>query len=201
MSTAWGRDEGIGVDVHVHRITNLWGWHETRTPEETRRELEAWLPRERWHEVNGLLVGFGQTWCPPVGRKCGECRLSEKGLCPSAVVKVSGAKVTKYKKVKSEKEEEGKVEDGNVHVKNENEQPSTPKTSEDVEIKQEIKLEIEPVNEVEAPWAQGETELNHDIKPVDEADAPSAYSKHEDMISTDIEDVGIPRKSNATSPR
>jgi endonuclease-3 len=25
MSAAWGRDEGIGVDVHVHRITNLWG--------------------------------------------------------------------------------------------------------------------------------------------------------------------------------
>lgn len=24
MSSAWGRDEGIGVDVHVHRITNLW---------------------------------------------------------------------------------------------------------------------------------------------------------------------------------
>ncbi|KAL8681741.1 MAG: hypothetical protein Q9224_006831, partial [Gallowayella concinna] len=61
MSAAWGRDEGIGVDVHVHRITNLWGWHRTNQPEETRRCLEAWLPRGKWHEINHLLVGFGQT--------------------------------------------------------------------------------------------------------------------------------------------
>jgi endonuclease-3 len=33
-----------------------------------------------------LLVGFGQTICLPVGRKCGDCKLSERGLCPSAVV-------------------------------------------------------------------------------------------------------------------
>lgn len=85
MSSAWGRDEGIGVDVHVHRITNLWGWHRTNTPEGTRACLEEWLPREKWHDINHLLVGFGQTICTPVGRKCGECTLAEKGLCPSAV--------------------------------------------------------------------------------------------------------------------
>ena len=86
MSAAWGRDEGIGVDVHVHRITNLWGWHKTKTPEETRMALESWLPKDKWHEINHLLVGFGQTICAPVGRKCGECTLAEAGICPSAVV-------------------------------------------------------------------------------------------------------------------
>jgi endonuclease III len=30
MSAAWGEHVGIGVDVHVHRITNLWGWNKTR---------------------------------------------------------------------------------------------------------------------------------------------------------------------------
>ena len=86
MSAAWGRDEGIGVDVHVHRITNLWGWHKTKQPEETRAALESWLPKDRWHDINNLLVGFGQTICLPVGRKCGDCKLAERGLCPSAVV-------------------------------------------------------------------------------------------------------------------
>lgn len=52
MSAAWGRDEGIGVDVHVHRITNLWGWHKTNQPEETRASLETWLPKDKWHEIN-----------------------------------------------------------------------------------------------------------------------------------------------------
>lgn len=87
MSAAWGRTEGIGVDVHVHRITNLWGWHKTKTPEETRAALEAWLPRGKWHEINHLLVGFGQTICLPVGRDCGSCDLSAEGLCPSAVIR------------------------------------------------------------------------------------------------------------------
>ncbi|KAK6432251.1 alpha,alpha-trehalase nth1 [Oleoguttula sp. CCFEE 5521] len=85
MSAAWGRDEGIGVDVHVHRITNLWGWHKTSTPEQTRAELESWLPRDKWHHINHLLVGFGQTVCLPIGRRCGECDLGNKGSCPSAV--------------------------------------------------------------------------------------------------------------------
>ena len=100
LSAAWGRTEGIGVDVHVHRITNLWGWHKTKVPEETRMALQAWLPKERWHEINHLLVGFGQTICLPVGRKCGDCTLSERGLCPSAVVE-------KKKVVKKVKRKEG----------------------------------------------------------------------------------------------
>lgn len=86
LSAAWGRTEGIGVDVHVHRITNLWKWHKTKTPEETRKALQGWLPRDKWHEINHLLVGFGQTICTPVGRDCGNCSLSSRGLCPSAVV-------------------------------------------------------------------------------------------------------------------
>jgi len=101
MSSAWGRDEGIGVDVHVHRITNLWGWHITKTPEETRAMLESWLPKEKWHDINHLLVGFGQTICAPVGRKCGDCTLNEKGLCPSAVVD----RKIKVRKLKKEDED------------------------------------------------------------------------------------------------
>lgn len=103
MSAAWGRDEGIGVDVHVHRITNLWGWHKTKQPEETRAALESWLPREKWHDINNLLVGFGQTICLPVGRKCGDCKLASRGLCPSAVV----GKTTKVKEEETVVKAEG----------------------------------------------------------------------------------------------
>ncbi len=120
LSAAWGKTEGIGVDVHVHRITNLWGWHnpKTQNPEATRMSLEAWLPRESWHEINHLLVGFGQTVCLPVGRKCGECTLSERGLCPSAVV---GKKSKVVKRVKREMETDGKgvKEEVDVVVKEE----------------------------------------------------------------------------------
>lgn len=103
LSAAWGRTEGIGVDVHVHRITNMWGWHKTRTPEETRAALEAWLPRDKWHEINWLLVGFGQTVCPSAGKRCGECKVGLKGLCKAA----DRAKVAAGRK--AAKEEEGNV--------------------------------------------------------------------------------------------
>lgn len=69
MSAAWGKVMGIGVDVHVHRITNLWGWVKTKTPEETRLALESWLPREKWGEINKMLVGVGQTIKDPAKMK------------------------------------------------------------------------------------------------------------------------------------
>ena len=90
MSACWDKHDGIGVDVHVHRITNLWGWNKTKTPEETRVALQSWLPRDKWHEINKLLVGFGQTVCLPVGRRCGECALAGKGLCRSEVKSKGG---------------------------------------------------------------------------------------------------------------
>ena len=105
MSSAWGRHEGIGVDVHVHRITNLWGWHKTKGPEETRLALQAWLPKELWHEINWLLVGFGQTICLPVGRKCGECELGLRGLCKAAErSKVNLGRKTREERIKLDDE-------------------------------------------------------------------------------------------------
>ncbi|KAL7623286.1 alpha,alpha-trehalase nth1 [Parahypoxylon ruwenzoriense] len=115
LSAAWDRTEGIGVDVHVHRITNLWGWHgpkPTKTPEETRLALQAWLPRDRWREINWLLVGLGQTVCAPVAasRRCGECELGLRGLCRAAERKkvVEGRRVRESAAV----EASVKVEDG-----------------------------------------------------------------------------------------
>lgn len=84
MDIAWKHVSGIGVDTHVHRISNRLGWtkKETKTPEETRRALEEWLPRDLWSEINWLLVGFGQQVCLPVGPLCSMCL--NQYTCPSA---------------------------------------------------------------------------------------------------------------------
>ncbi len=124
LSAAWGIDAGIGVDVHVHRITNLWGWHSTRTPEETRKSLEAWLPRDRWHEINRLLVGLGQTVCLPVGRRCGECALAGTGLCKGEVRGWEAKEMKKRKgksasRLKVEVEMDGEGGHGNMMVEKE----------------------------------------------------------------------------------
>ncbi|XP_050544232.1 endonuclease III-like protein 1 isoform X2 [Daktulosphaira vitifoliae] len=92
MSCAWDEVTGIGVDTHVHRISNRLGWvkKNTKTPEKTREELEAWLPQDLWREVNHMLVGFGQTICRPVRPHCVSCLC--KDLCPSVQLKCSPIK-------------------------------------------------------------------------------------------------------------
>lgn len=106
LSAAWGKHLGIGVDVHVHRITNLWGWNKTKTPEETRKALQSWLPHDKWHEINKLLVGLGQTACLPVKRRCGDCDLAGLRLCKS---EIKGLKPTMLKAKKSPEIDEPKV--------------------------------------------------------------------------------------------
>ncbi|KAA8916271.1 hypothetical protein TRICI_001553 [Trichomonascus ciferrii] len=82
MHRAWNQVAGIGVDVHVHRLANLWKWVKTTNPEDTRKQLEEWLPKELWVDINPMLVGFGQAICKPRYPRCDLCTLSGTGLCP-----------------------------------------------------------------------------------------------------------------------
>jgi len=59
-SICYGTNSGIGVDTHMHRIFNILKWVNSKTPEQTREQLEGWLPKEKWGEINVLWVGFGQ---------------------------------------------------------------------------------------------------------------------------------------------
>src|SRR5207302_6415003 len=65
----------IGVDIHVHRITNRWGYVTTTSPAATLAALEAKLPRQCWLDINALLVPFGKHICTPVAPKCSTCPL------------------------------------------------------------------------------------------------------------------------------
>jgi endonuclease-3 len=87
MQVAWDQNVGIGVDVHVHRITNRLGWVNTMRsgPQATRKVLEEWLPPEYWRNINPLLVGFGQTICLPGRPRCEMCLLNQ--TCPASRVK------------------------------------------------------------------------------------------------------------------
>ncbi|PID27260.1 MAG: endonuclease III [Candidatus Cloacimonadota bacterium] len=66
----------ICVDTHVHRISNRWGFVETKTPEKTEFALMEKLDIKFWNRINDLMVAFGQTICRPIGPKCGICPLS-----------------------------------------------------------------------------------------------------------------------------
>ena len=72
LGIACGATE-ISVDVHVHRVTNRWGFVRAATPEQTRRLLEKKLPRKYWVEINRLLVPFGKHVCTGRLPKCSVC--------------------------------------------------------------------------------------------------------------------------------
>jgi endonuclease-3 len=68
---------GICVDIHVHRISNRWGYVKTKTPEETEEALLKKLPKPYWITFNDLLVPYGQHVCLPVSPFCSRCKLIE----------------------------------------------------------------------------------------------------------------------------
>ncbi len=67
----------ISVDIHVHRITNRWGYVAAPTPEKTTLALAAKLPREFWIEINALLVPFGKHICTGTAPKCSTCPVAD----------------------------------------------------------------------------------------------------------------------------
>jgi endonuclease-3 len=67
----------ISVDIHVHRVTNRWGYVKASSPERTMLALEAVLPKEHWVEINRLLVPFGKHICTGQRPRCSTCPLRD----------------------------------------------------------------------------------------------------------------------------
>ena len=78
---------GICVDTHVHRITNRWGYVQTKTPEQTEMALRKKLPPEHWIIINDLLVSYGQNLCKPISPLCSTCGI--RSYCDREGVGVS----------------------------------------------------------------------------------------------------------------
>lgn len=67
----------ISVDVHVHRVTNRWGFVQTKTPEETMHVLEEKVPQQKWIDINRLLMPFGKHICTGKQPHCSTCPVLE----------------------------------------------------------------------------------------------------------------------------
>lgn len=63
----------ISVDVHVHRVTNRWGYVQAKSPEKTTEALMNVLPEKYWIEINRLLVPFGKHICTGLLPSCSTC--------------------------------------------------------------------------------------------------------------------------------
>ena len=77
----------LPIDTHCHRIPNRLGWINTKTPEQTEKELRKNLPEKYWDDFNHLFVKFGQTICVPISPFCSKCPINK--FCKKISVKKS----------------------------------------------------------------------------------------------------------------
>lgn len=63
----------ISVDIHVHRVTNRWGFVQTKTPEQTLAVLKKQVPVAQWTNINRLLMPFGKHICTGTLPHCSTC--------------------------------------------------------------------------------------------------------------------------------
>jgi len=75
----FGIAEGIAVDTHAKRISNLTGLSKEKTPEKIEQDLIKIFPKDALKDANHLLVYHGRNTCIARNPKCEECCI--KNLC------------------------------------------------------------------------------------------------------------------------
>ncbi len=71
------KSAAISVDIHVHRVTNRWGFLQTAAPEQTMLALEEKVDKQKWIDVNRLLMPFGKHICTGKLPHCSTCVVLE----------------------------------------------------------------------------------------------------------------------------
>jgi endonuclease-3 len=84
LGTWFGKNEGVVVDTHVHRISRLLKLTKEDTPEKIERDLMQLIPREKWTWFGHTLIQHGRTVCIARRPQCEECVVNR--LCPSSRV-------------------------------------------------------------------------------------------------------------------
>lgn len=74
--------QGITVDTHVTRISNLLGLVNDEDAVRIEFALMDLVPHERWNEFNHSIIAHGRATCVARRPKCDHCPISD--LCPSA---------------------------------------------------------------------------------------------------------------------
>lgn len=73
----WGLADGITVDTHVRRITNLIGLVKNEDPIKIERELMKIVPKKSWIDFSHYIILHGRDKCIARRPRCGECEINE----------------------------------------------------------------------------------------------------------------------------
>lgn len=73
----FGIAEGIAVDTHAKRISNLVGLSNKKEPEKIEQDLINLFPKEYLKDINHLLVWHGRNTCVARNPKCNDCPINK----------------------------------------------------------------------------------------------------------------------------
>lgn len=74
---AFGIANGIAVDTHVKRISNLMGLSKEKEPEKIEQDLLSIFPKETLKDINHLLVWHGRNRCIARKPQCENCSVNK----------------------------------------------------------------------------------------------------------------------------
>ncbi|CAL6019089.1 Endonuclease_III [Hexamita inflata] len=84
LQVCYNSVQGIAIDTHMQRICQKLGWGGkediSANPNQVAKDLEEWVPKEYWADLNPLIVGFGQVWCSALHPKCTDCLIYDNCL-------------------------------------------------------------------------------------------------------------------------
>jgi endonuclease-3 len=82
LGNAFGLSEGIVVDTHVKRISNLLKLTKQSDPEKIEKDLMKLFHQKHWTNLSHLFIFLGRRVCVARRPQCSKCCL--KDICPSA---------------------------------------------------------------------------------------------------------------------
>jgi endonuclease III len=78
---AFGNIQGVTVDTHVKRLTNLLGLTTHSDPIKIEQDLMKLIPKADWENFSIMTIFHGRAICNARKPNCPDCELAE--LCPS----------------------------------------------------------------------------------------------------------------------
>lgn len=64
LGIVYGVVEGIAVDTHVRRLSQLFGLSNSSNPDIIERDLMKILPKKEWCEFTYRMIDYGRAYCP-----------------------------------------------------------------------------------------------------------------------------------------
>lgn len=87
MLEAFNNPEGIAVDTHAKRISNLVGLSNETDPLKIEQDLIKIFPKEYFKDINHLFVWHGRNTCIARKPKCNNCPISHYCKHAKSVIK------------------------------------------------------------------------------------------------------------------